>query len=166
MLLYSLQDTITNIGQAYDSLHTELKDLIEIVEPAMVMPYSKLKDSDALRCKKKNNLDRRALHDIQVQAVLTKRNDKMKVGVGTLTDDEIISSLTLKNKSTGPMAKSAATNTKNPLKSTGITSDLSNSDTDFYFRNNSRCNHEYHNHLNCHRDFDHCRRVCNHNLNA
>ncbi|XP_035433306.2 uncharacterized protein LOC118264781 isoform X2 [Spodoptera frugiperda] len=30
--LHSLKDTITNIGKAYDGLHTELKDLVKIVD--------------------------------------------------------------------------------------------------------------------------------------
>lgn len=163
-----MQNTITNIGQAYDNLHTELTDLIDVVDPppaTVVIPsknYKKLKDPDAKRCKNKPYFSRRAPRDIQVQAIISKRNDKKRVGVGTLTDAEIvaskISTIPLRNKSTAPMAKNTATNTKNPVMSTGITSDLSNSETDQYYRqcNHSVCNH---NHLENHKDFENYRNV-------
>lgn len=120
------------------------------------------KELESNQCKNKYNLDRRTLHDIQVQAVVTKPN-KVKVGVGTITDNRLIELTGYENKATGPVCKNVATNTKNPPKSTGISSDLSSYEKEkYYHHNDSRCNHEYHNHLKCYRDFEHCRHICNH----
>lgn len=167
--LNTLQNTITNIGNAYDNLHTELTDLIDVVDPSpgtVVIPshnYKKLKDPEAKRCKNKPYLNRRDPRDIQVQALITKRNDKKRVGVGTLTDADLVASKTktisLRNKSTTPMAKNIATNTKNPVTSTGITSDLSNSDTAKYYH---KCNHSichHHSHIKSHKDLENSRNV-------
>ncbi|CAH0579403.1 unnamed protein product [Chrysodeixis includens] len=166
--LRNLKNTITNIGHAYDNLHTELTDLIDVVDsppPKVVIPsqnYRKLKDSDKdnKRCKTKSYFNRKPIRDIQVQAVLTKRNDKERPGVGTLTDADIVASkirtVPQKDKSTGPMSKNTATNTKNSVMSTGITSDLSNSETMQYYR---QCNHSLCNHLKRHKDHEHTRPI-------
>lgn len=155
-----LQDTIGNIGKAYDNLHTELKDLLFEVNKKEIQHKDTLecrhKEKIEAKCKAENKLDTRR-HDFEVQTVLT--TNKMKIGVGVETDNNKnlhtrkhkatgslnIHASTRENEATGPPCKHAATNTKNPPKSTGTSSDISSKEDYFHSQKDFKdCTHVCH----------------------
>ncbi|KAF9414868.1 hypothetical protein HW555_007337 [Spodoptera exigua] len=156
--LHLLKDTITNIGKAYDDLHTELKDLIKIVDDRQrLRPECKHKRDAKDRCKTEPSIEHRKLNDIQVQTVVTKSS-----GAGPRI-------LMISDKQTGhdgpeykrmnTIHKNAATNTKNPPKSVGVMSDLSKLELERHPLNEKIHHHSY-NHLDCNKNYELSKNVC------
>lgn len=114
-----LQDTIGNIGKAYDNLHNELKVLIFelLIENKQTnTPEYRQTAKLEVECKADNLNNKR--RDFEVQAVVTKSDKMKKIGAGDETDKNK-KPHDRKHKATGPLGINAATNTRNPLKSTG-----------------------------------------------
>ncbi|XP_035433305.2 uncharacterized protein LOC118264781 isoform X1 [Spodoptera frugiperda] len=161
--LHSLKDTITNIGKAYDGLHTELKDLVKIVDhKPHYVPEHKHKREVKDRCKTEPSLEYRKLNDIQVQTALT---DTSKVGTQVLmTTDKQTGHDGHAHKSTGPVIRNTGTNTKNPSNTVGVMSDLSKVELDRRSLSDRPLNDLIHlhslNHLGCYKNYEQCRKVC------
>ncbi|CAH1645389.1 unnamed protein product [Spodoptera littoralis] len=156
--LHSLKDTINNIGKAYDGLHTELKDLVKVVDNKQhLVPECKHKKEAKDRCKTEPCLEHRKVNDIQVQTAVT---DTLKVGPRVLlTKDKQTGHDGHAHKSTSPIIRNAATNTKNPLKSVGIMSDLSKVELERRPLSDLIHLHSL-NHLGCYKSYDECRKIC------
>lgn len=121
-----LQETLANIGNAYDNLHKELRAILETITENKHCPTpSKSTQLNVSRPnykpKSKYTLDRRRLHDAQVKATLFDKNNDIRVAkVNKTTENAIFK----KNKSLEAFLKqpviNATTITRYPLKSTGV----------------------------------------------
>lgn len=124
-IIINFQETLANIGTAYDNLHKELKGLVEITKKRhFPIRYGNIQPEHTCNALPKYTLDRRRLHDIQVKALLlAKSTENDKIAKANKTTEKHVR---MDNKNLEAIlkdinqVKNATTITRYPPKSTGV----------------------------------------------